>query len=449
MEYKLKSLDDAKVFDLLNEMVYIADAVTQEILFVNAALRQRIGLAGGDLSGLTCYKLMHGLDAPCAKCKTEGLVPGAVQSARVYNVMAKCDVYVKTRIITVGARLMSLVISLDITRVEKEKKQLGAALAVQEMVSESLHILNEISDLDQAYMLMLQNLGETLRATRSYLYFLKKGLFYNTHEWCAAGIASQKANRQEMSPQLLSRWMEIFRDNRCVTVEDVTAIRRLDMVEHRIMSAQGARSYIVAPIRMRGHVVGALGVDNPPPELVRNIEPLLLSIAYHISARMTMREHTALLETMSFHDAMTHCGNRNAFMRRKDMLDRSTSRHPIGVIYFDLNRLKETNDTLGHEYGDRLIRKAAELMHRVFPPEEIFRVGGDEFVALCADRSEAYVADAVASVRTALKKDRTISISIGSAWDEGPSDIQALIDRADHAMYEEKERYHQRAKKAK
>ena len=73
MEYKLKSLDDAKVFDLLNEMVYIADAVTQEILFVNAALRQRIGLAGGDLSGLTCYKLMHGLDAPCAKCKGIGL----------------------------------------------------------------------------------------------------------------------------------------------------------------------------------------------------------------------------------------------------------------------------------------------------------------------------------------------------------------------------------------
>ena len=189
---------------------------------------------------------------------------------------------------------------------------------------------------------MLQNLGETLWADRSYLFFLKKGLLYNTHEWCATGVTPQKENLQGMSPNLLARWMEIFRHNQCVTVFDVKTVRALDKIEYRIMNEQGIRNYIVAPIRVHGHVVGLLGLDNPPPDLTKNIEPMLLSIVCHIAARILMRENLSLLESMSFSDVMTRCGNRNAFMRKKDELNRSTRRHAVGIIYFDLNKLKES-----------------------------------------------------------------------------------------------------------
>ena len=88
---------------------------------------------------------------------------------------------------------------------------------------------------------MLQNLGETLWTDRSYLFFLKKGLLYNTHEWCATGVTPQKENLQGMSPNLLARWMEIFRHNQCVTVFDVETVRALDKIEYRIMNEQGIK----------------------------------------------------------------------------------------------------------------------------------------------------------------------------------------------------------------
>lgn len=444
LEYALRSLEDAEIFNLLSEMVYIAYVDTCEVIFLNDALRQRIASASQTEGKRYCYELMHGRTQRCEHCKFKALSAGMLTAARAYNSMAKCDVYIKSRVIDLNGRLARLVIGFDVSRVEREKGRLSNALMVQEMISESLHILNEMPDPSKAYALILQNFGETLRASRAYLCILRRGLFYTTAEWCAEGVASQKEEEQGMSPQLFARWMDRFRGNHCVCVEDVEEVRGVDRIEYRIMENRGARSYIVAPIRMHGHVIGLLGIENAPQDLAQDIEPLLASVAYYIAVRIRMNEHTALLETMSFHDAMTGCGNRNAYMRRKDQLERSASRHTVGVIFFDLNKLKETNDTLGHEYGNKLIQKVARILCSAMPQELVYRTGGDEFVALLVDKREQEVSALVDAIKAAVRNDATLSVSVGMAWEDAPHDIQALVDRADEAMYEEKVRYHRK-----
>ena len=442
MEYELKSLADAEVFDLVDEMVYIADAKTSEVLFANCVTREMTGIGNSGAERLSCYELMHGFQAPCAQCKAADLAVGEVREMRGYNDVAKCHVYIKVRAILLDGRKCYLVVSIDVTKIEQEKRDLHNALEAQDMLGQTLHILSEIADLDQAYEFILQNLGETLGAERAYTFAKRKGLFYNTHEWCAAGIAPQIEYLQGIDPSLVERWLPLFDQNRCVLIPDIEVLRETHPEEYRIMGEQGVRSYIVAPIRVRGRLVGFIGLDNPPFEKAKNVEPLLLSIAYYVSTRILMQEHTALLETMSFHDAMTNCGNRNAFMRDKDRLENSRNGHSVGVAYFDLNKLKETNDTLGHEYGDKMIAQAGALLHSVFPAKDIYRVGGDEFVVLSVDRPEAELDAQVECIKATLQDDDLLSISIGLAWEDHPQSVQDVIDRADKVMYGEKERYH-------
>ncbi len=248
--------------------------------------------------------------------------------------------------------------------------------------------------------------------------------------------------RQGIDVFRFKHWLPIMEENRCILIPDVEDIRDSWREEYEIIVARGIHSYIVAPIRVRSKLVGYIGLDNPPLEKMQNIEPLLLSIAYYVSTRILMQAYTSLLEKMSFYDAMTGCGNRNAFMREKTRLENSRIDCSLGVAYFDLNNLKETNDTLGHEYGDRMIAQAGELFHRIFPAKEIYRVGGDEFVVLSVGEREEALLGKIGAMRKCLAKDDSLSISIGVAWEAHPKRVQDVIDRADQAMYAEKERYH-------
>ena len=63
-------------------------------------------------------------------------------------------------------------------------------------------------------------------------------------------------------------------------------------------------------------------------------------------------------------------------------LDPEQSQQPIGVIFADINGLKEINDSEGHEAGDRLILEIAKSIREIFTDARIYRLGGDEFVIL-------------------------------------------------------------------
>lgn len=439
MDLELKDLKDAEVFNLMNDMVYITDLESHEILFANDAVHRFLG-SPKNLLGMTCSVLTLGEERHCGRCPAETL--GAMRETRCYNPLLKRFIYAKTRIISLGGKPVQLVVSFDVSNIEQEKQELATALQAQEVLVSSIRLLHETTDINHAYDLILKNIGEDLSADRTYTFILKKGLFYNTHEWCAQGIESRKEARCVVAPQLIKRWLPIFKENKCVVLEDISALRSTHPEEYDLLHAQNIRTYIAAPIHHHDKVAGFIGVDNPPLEKMKNIAPLLLSLAYYISARRVMLEHTAMLESMSYQDRMTGAGNRNAFIRTTEQLERSFSGHSIGIAYFDLNGLKEINDTHGHKYGDKAIIAFARLLHDTFPPEAIFRIGGDEFVVLCIDESEAHLKEKISHIKENLRKNSPFSVSIGVAWENKPKSIRALIEQADQRMYTEKESFH-------
>jgi diguanylate cyclase (GGDEF)-like protein/PAS domain S-box-containing protein len=164
------------------------------------------------------------------------------------------------------------------------------------------------------------------------------------------------------------------------------------------------------------------------------------------------RRMTEKLTTLSITDELTSLYNRRGFFTLGEhllkMADRS--KKVMFILYADLDGLKEINDTLGHQEGDRALAEVAELLRETYRKSDVIaRIGGDEFVVIPV----GFAGDNVEAICNRLKKNIEIrnagadrkyglSVSIGIAYydPEHPCSLDELLIRADTLMYEQKRR---------
>lgn len=117
------------------------------------------------------------------------------------------------------------------------------------------------------------------------------------------------------------------------------------------------------------------------------------------------------------------------------------------LLYFDLDRFKQTNDTYGHSVGDEVLKHVVDLISDNLRMDDVFvRLGGDEFAVILpnidaneaemiAERCRAVVAEAGFKVEcNALP----LSISVGAVWMRSPVEIDKMLEAADRALYQAK-----------
>ena len=157
------------------------------------------------------------------------------------------------------------------------------------------------------------------------------------------------------------------------------------------------------------------------------------------------------MKFLATHDGLTSLPNRAAVLRRIDdaLQNTTTGVRLHAVLFIDVDHLKITNDTHGHQAGDDVLRITAERLRRTVETDDVVgRWGGDEFVILiCRNISAADVDELVARLHSALAAPAVIattSVPIGASIgvvEVGPSDRRTadeILRDADRAMYEAK-----------
>ena len=114
----------------------------------------------------------------------------------------------------------------------------------------------------------------------------------------------------------------------------------------------------------------------------------------------------------------------------------------IGVVYIDLNGLKQINDEQGHEAGDSFIRRAAQQIVAVFP-EHTYRIGGDEFVVIYPDILQQQFEFLINQLRLNARQHH-VSISCGSVWRTECMALDEMLKEADEKMYEDKKKFYEK-----
>jgi diguanylate cyclase (GGDEF)-like protein len=160
--------------------------------------------------------------------------------------------------------------------------------------------------------------------------------------------------------------------------------------------------------------------------------------------RQTEAEQNLL--DMATHDKLTGLFNRAYFHETLQQLD-DLKTLPISIIMADIDLLKQTNDTLGHDAGDELIRRTSSVFSECFRANDtVARIGGDEFVVLIPNANEDIARVILNRLRTMLANHNDfyegspLEISFGIATSRPGELIADVQKRADENMYEEKQR---------
>ena len=446
MKAKNTRFEDAQIFNLLEEFVYIIDPHTHELLFVNDTIRKAFHLRR-ELPLTKCYTAFCRRTMPCAFCPSADTKAAA--HWEIHNPILQRFFQLKSRPIIFRGHTARLVIAFDITKQEKEKHTLQNTLQADRVLKKAVYTLYATKNLSRALDKILKEFALFLGADRAYIFELQKGSFRAEHIWASPAISSAEPLLQEASLPLLGHWKPALAHHKCFYLPNLTKAPANWQTEYTQLQQQGIHSLLLAPLENQNTLSGFIAFENPQEEKSRYIQPMLLSLSYFISSARLAAQHTAMLEQMSYQDTMTGVGNRNAFIRDTRLLENTLVRHAVGVIFCDLNHLKELNDTYGHESGDSAIISLARFMKSFFSPQEIYRTSGDEFLILTIDMPEKLFFQHVKAIQQVLRHNRQLSVSIGTVWDAAPQSIGQLVNRADHNMYRVKKRMHKKDQQAK
>ncbi len=172
-------------------------------------------------------------------------------------------------------------------------------------------------------------------------------------------------------------------------------------------------------------------------------DQLLRTIRYSRERKWLERQ----LVELAMRDPLTGALNRRAFddaLRRKiSLVERGAS---AALVMFDVDHFKRVNDTLGHDAGDQVLVKIAEIARNMIrPTDDLTRLGGDEFVVLidCADISEALavgerIRQSVENLQTASPAGAGPTLSMGAVMINAGSSPEAILASADERMYRSK-----------
>ncbi len=158
-----------------------------------------------------------------------------------------------------------------------------------------------------------------------------------------------------------------------------------------------------------------------------------------------------IVQHRAYHDPLTDLPNRLLFddIVKVEVAQARRNRKKLAVLFLDLDRFKEINDTLGHDAGDQLLKQVAHRLKKsIRESDTVARIGGDEFNMVLSDIQEVdKVSAAVGKITAAFRdpyvigdEELHVTMSVGiSIYPDDSRDIETLLKFADMAMYHAKQ----------
>ncbi len=174
----------------------------------------------------------------------------------------------------------------------------------------------------------------------------------------------------------------------------------------------------------------------------------LLGLCQDVTEAMQIKQEydkmLANAQTKAHVDALTGIRNKTAYLELEAKMDKKIKegcQQEFAITIFDVNNLKEINDTLGHQAGDDYIKQACRIICQKFKHSPVFRVGGDEFVAISEGEDYDNIEELISFFGEYNKEASRIGgivIACGMVRYTDEENMASLFKQADKKMYENK-----------
>ena len=225
------------------------------------------------------------------------------------------------------------------------------------------------------------------------------------------------------------------------------------LIALNLLIAMILSTHIIEPIEKLSKLskyIAKQGIpDELPPIGQPNDEIGLLSENIHEMIVAIQKQDEKLIDQAT-HDALTHLPNRALLMDRLSLMIATAHRKntEFSLIFLDLDKFKQINDTYGHNAGDFVLRSAATIfLNAVRQTDTVARIGGDEFIILLTDTSDFAQIEKIGKIiaekiKVPMEHEGTqyrVSVSMGVAvYPNDGNDIKTLLHHADIALYKSK-----------
>ena len=345
-------------------------------------------------------------------------------------------------IIDYGGRPCRMELAISVERYVAEVAAAKQDLAAERKLVKCIENLVLSTDFDAAVNSMLETILEHYSADRAYIFEFDwtRDVTHNTYEICRDGVTPEKDNLQNLPIEVVALWVDIFRNQhrKINIIEDVDALKDdpARRIEYDCLHPQGIKSLITVPIFVSGELHGFLGVDNPHAHM--DAPEMLAQITYVAANELQKRTLTDELTVKSYLDPLTGLRNRLAYDEALGYL--LGKEIPTGVGFLDLNGLKWINDNLGHDMGNKALRRVCEILLKYIQKEYVYRISGDEFVIIWTDVEYPIFNAAAEQLEAALVEEKDIA-SFGFVWG-AEEDVGVAVRKAEQAMQAAKNKFY-------
>ncbi len=431
-------------FNTLNEFVYICDIRNDELVYMNNKTLNTYGLESREqLNGKKCYEILHNSSTRCLNCINNKLRLNEFVESKVYDPRIQKYLLTKDTMLEYNNRLYRLNITIDVSEQEKYNKAVKQYENLEATVNEAIRTAMQTNNPNHAINVILEYLGKTLKGERTYVVEKAENNYdNNTYEWVAKGITPEIDKLQNLPPDVCENWYASFNEGKPIVLEDIRDIIPINPKQYEILAAQNIHSIVVVPLYHEGKTIGFYGVDNPPLHEIDYVRNMLEITGYFIVAQIMNRNLFQELHDMSYRDQLTKTGNRHAMNKYIKDMNKSRS---IGVVYCDITGLKRVNDNEGHLAGDTLIIRCCNFVQDFYGDYGVFRIGGDEILALCSciDRNEFQQRER--RFRKSIRENN-IPLAVGFSWHEKSEEsIGEILSEAEKNMYDDKAEFYKKS----
>ena len=183
--------------------------------------------------------------------------------------------------------------------------------------------------------------------------------------------------------------------------------------------------------------------------LARSVEKMSLDLRDYMKNLVSKEKELAQANAAANRDELTHVGNLSAYTQYAEnlQLKMTEEKTEYAILMADVDDLKKKNDAYGHERGNQYLKNCCAVICDVFHHSPVFRIGGDEFVAVLTGEDYRNREELVERVRERFRRSwinenaapwerLAVSVGIADYREQIDRSVEDVFRRADHAMYE-------------
>ncbi len=412
----------------------VADIDTYEIVYSNRAMVKLIK-DYTEYTGKKCYNVIYGKDAPCEFCTNNQLISNEFIENRIYNDLVGKHFRVNNLLLERDGRRLNLckyyvTPSYAVNQLSFEEAE-AACLEIlnqgktENIIDSFITLLNKFYDPCQAYIYQIDAVNNTLKKINVWSDNNSELIFNKTMDAKQLGYLIQRfADQNQQHIVTLTQILEFYSDNAEKLAKDIPS---------------GYEEIVFSPLHNRmNEVVGFIGLVGHYS--LEQDYRLLVSVSNFVNKSLNQTNIMSELDIMSEFDLLTGFNTRTNYVKKLGEYSRNQPEN-LGVIFANVNGLRKTNELLGSEQGDLLIKEAAYILKQHFN-EPFYRVSGDEFVCFIEDNSEKLFLQRIDRMHRELASAEAQIFAFGHCYKNGHVDAAKMVAEADTLMYINKQDYY-------